>query len=166
MNKKIKGLGILMAALLLCCGIAGCAPQASGTFYSLEEAYEEGFLKRDDLMSIAYYHNGGREYNENIMVEEYTPQPKEPQELTEEISLKIRETAAYVYRNDKYINAPKAVADDFKIIEYCGTYNDCVAIMMTDIYTGYTGALITDVIGEVSFFYNSGNKIKVWKGNK
>lgn len=165
MIKLLKVLCIAIAAALLC-GVAGCAPQASGTFYTLEEAYEAGFLTRDDLMSIAYYHNGGREHNESIMDEEYAPKPRVPQELSEEMSSKIRNTAAYDYRNDEFMNAPEAVADDFQIIEYCGTYNDCVAIMMTDNYTGYTGALRTDVIAEISFSYNDGNEIKIWRENQ
>ena len=37
-------LAAVLAAALLCCGMAGCAPQATGAFYTLEEAYEAGFL--------------------------------------------------------------------------------------------------------------------------
>lgn len=166
MRKVINILCAVMAIVLFCCGVAGCAPRSEGIFYTLEEAYEVGWLTRDDLMSIAYYHNGGKQYNESIMGEDYTPKPKEPQELSESTSLEIRNTAAYDYRNDKYIDAPKAVAGDFKIIEYCGTYNTCVAIMMTDNYTGYTGALSMDVIADISFFYNDGNRIIIWRGNK
>lgn len=158
---------VLLGAAVLC---TGCTSEqryseSVGTFYTLEEAYEAGFLTRDDLMSIAYYHNGGRQNNESVMAEDYAPKPKVPKELSEEISLKIRNTAAYDFRNDESVNAPKAVADDFKIIEYCGTYNHCVAIMMTDNYTGYTGALHTDIISEISFCYNGGNEIKIWKQN-
>ena len=73
---KLSG-GILLGMLCMLAGIlAGCAPEASGDFYSLQEAYEAGYLTKEEIMSIAYYHNGGRVYNEEIMSEEYTPIPK------------------------------------------------------------------------------------------
>ena len=85
---KLSG-GILLGMLCMLAGIlAGCAPEASGDFYSLQEAYEAGYLTKEEIMSIAYYHNGSRVYNEEIMSEEYTPIPKTPQELSEETSKK------------------------------------------------------------------------------
>ena len=70
MKKILNILCTAIAAVLLCGGIAGCAPQTYGTFYTLEEAYEAGILTHDELMSIAYYHNGGTRGNEAIMGEE------------------------------------------------------------------------------------------------
>ena len=55
MKKILNILCTAIAAVLLCGGIAGCAPQTYGTFYTLEEAYEAGILTHDELMSIAYY---------------------------------------------------------------------------------------------------------------
>ncbi len=162
MKKWISGLLTAALAALLCLAAAGCAPKATGTFYSLKGAYEEGLLSRDDLMSIAYHHNGGRRYNESVMDEDYAPKPKDPQELSDETSSRIRNTAAYNYRKEY---EGKVVADDFKIIQYCGTYNDCVAIMMTDEYFSYTEALEWDVIADIVFFYNNGNKITIWRAN-
>ena len=158
---------LLAGALLLAMGLSltACGPQASGMFYSLEEAYEAGFLTRSDLISIAYFHNGGRKQNESVMEEGYAPKPKDPQELSEEISFRIRSTAASDYRKNR-TDARKAMADDFTIIEYCGTYNDCVAIMLTDIYTGYTGAFRTEMIDGLSFCYNSGNTLQIWRDLK
>lgn len=86
--------------------------------------------------------------------------PKDPQELSEETSWKICETAAYNYRQE-YENA-EASADDFKIIRYHGTYGDCVAIMMTDKFTGYNDVLWTVVVADISIFYNNGNRITIW----
>ena len=48
---------VLLGAAVLC---TGCTSEqryseSVGTFYTLKEAYEAGFLTRDDLMSIAYY---------------------------------------------------------------------------------------------------------------
>ena len=86
--------------------------------------------------------------------------PKDPQELSEETSWKICETAAYNYRQE-YENA-EASADDFKIIRYHGTYGDCVAIMMTDKFGDYDTALWTVVVADISIFYNNGNRITIW----
>lgn len=166
MKKAIKNLSIVFSAIALCCGMAGCAPRASGTFYSLKEAYEAGYLTYDDVMSIAYYQNGGRRYNESVMDEDYTPQPREPQGLSEKTSLRIRNTAAHNYRNNIHADAPEAVADDFNIIRYYGTYGDCVAVMMTDNYTGYTQALWEDTIADIVVFYYNGNSIIVWREEK
>lgn len=160
MKKILNILCTAIAAVLLCGGIAGCAPQTYGTFYTLEEAYEAGILTHDELMSIAYYHNGGTRGNEAIMGEDYVPIPKDPQELSEETSWKICETAAYNYRRE-YENA-EASADDFKIIRYHGTYGDCVAIMMTDKFGDYDTALWTVVVADISIFYNNGNRITIW----
>ena len=58
----------LVAAVL----VAGCKPEqqyAVGNFYSLEEAYENGWLTQEDILSIAYYYNQGAEGNEALMGE-------------------------------------------------------------------------------------------------
>ena len=102
----------------------------------------------------------GTRGNEAIMGEDYVPIPKDPQELSEETSWKICETSAYNYRQE-YKNA-EASADDFKIIRYHGTYGDCVAIMMTDKFTGYNDVLWTVVVADISIFYNNGNRIRIW----
>ena len=62
---------LLVCAMLLAMGLslAACSPQATGTFYSLEEAYEAGLLTQEGLLCISYYHNGGREGNEALMPE-------------------------------------------------------------------------------------------------
>ncbi len=146
---KLSG-GILLGMLCMLAGIlAGCAPEASGDFYSLQEAYEAGYLTKEEIMSIAYYHNGGRVYNEEIMSEEYTPIPK------------IRSTAAHGY-NERFPDQ-NAAADDFSINKYCGTYGDCVVVMMTDIYSNYTDAEWFGEVAGVRFYYNNGNSLSIWK---
>ena len=151
---KLSG-GILLGMLCMLAGIlAGCAPEASGDFYSLQEAYEAGYLTKEEIMSIAYYHNGGRVYNEEIMSEEYTPIPKRNVK-------KIRSTAAHGY-NERFPDQ-NAAADDFSINKYCGTYGDCVVVMMTDIYSNYTDAEWFGEVAGVRFYYNNGNSLSIWK---
>ena len=160
--KRNRILAGIIVAMLLCTGVlCGCEEDIE-TFYTLQEAYETGYLTREDIMSIAYYHNGGRVYNEGIMSEGYTPIPKTPQELSEDTVNKIKETAADEY-NSQHDLSTKATADGFTIIQYYGTYNNCIAIMMRDIYTGHADAIRTEEIAEITLYYNNGNKIKIWK---
>ena len=75
--------------------VAGCTPEqqyAVGSFYSLEEAYENGWLTRDDILSIAYYYNQGTEGNEELMGESYAPEPMVPETLDEERVNQIKRT--------------------------------------------------------------------------
>lgn len=140
------------------------AEKCTGTFYTLREAYVNGWLTQADIMSIAYYKNRGRTYNEEIMSEDYAPLLKTPEILSEETEFKIKSAAAKEYR-EKY-NMQYAEADGFTITEYCGTYNGCVAVMMRDDYSGTTGEEWTDSVAGVNIYYNSGNSIKIWRKNE
>ena len=57
-----KLLAILLTLTTLgCLGLSSCKKrQAIGKFYTLQEAFDQGFLTENDLKSIAYYNNGGR----------------------------------------------------------------------------------------------------------
>ena len=159
-----KLLAMLLATLLLgvgALGLAGCGPKTYGTFYTLQEAYDNGYLTREDLMSIAYYQNGSRRYNESIMPEDYAPIPKDPEELSESTSLRIRSTAAADW-NAEYPD-DDATAEDFWIDYYYGTYGNCVAVMMRDNLSGTTGVVWIGIVADVSFSYNSGKEIRVWR---
>ena len=83
--KKIKLCVILVALLLgvlVVFGVAGCGPDM-GAFYTLQEAYDGGFLTKDDLETIAYYLNEGIAY---------------PEALDSRTDQAIREAAAYDLR--------------------------------------------------------------------
>lgn len=135
--------------------------ESAGNFYSIGEAYDNGWLTRENIMSIAYYHNGGRNNNEEIMSEDYKPLPKTPEVLSWETQYKIKIAGAKEYR-EKY-NIKNAEANGFYIIEYCGTYGDCVAVMMKDVYSGGAEVVWTDSVAGVNLFYINGNSIKIWR---
>lgn len=160
MIKKIL-LTFILAALcitLLC----SCIPKQKGEFFTLQDAYEQGFISKDELMSIAYYHNGG---NKGITNESYIRTPKSPEALSIDTENAIKETKAYYLRRKSLagLSAKKAKADDVEIINYYGTYNNYSAIMMIDTYTVYDESLWEIEIDGVKFFYNDGNRIFVWK---
>ena len=161
-----KVISILLAGILsvsLCIGLTGCSP--IGTFYTLDEAYGEGLLTQADLLSIAYYQNGDRERNEELMAEDYTPEPQ--QEMSEEISQAILRTAAREWRNDGSSSVQHVNADDFAIVRYYGAYRECYVVMLTETFISYP-AVVNDVweeVGGVWFHYANFLEISVWRQN-
>lgn len=167
MKKVLKVLCTVIATVLLCCGIAGCTQQEFGTFYTLEEAYEAEFLTRDDLMSIAYYHNGGREYNETVMNEEYTPIEKSPEILDAKILNEIKETAARELRSQEHSSSIEVTAEDFELLGYYGKYKDCLAIMIRNIHEETTAEIVNYVteIDGVKIHYTGHYTIVIYRDN-
>lgn len=137
--------------------------KGEGVFYTLKGAYNAGYLTKEEIMSIAYYHNGGRVYNEEIMSEKYTPIPKTPQELSEKTVDKIKENAVYEYNSEQYPKT-KATADGFTINQYYGTYGSCIVAIITDIYSDSPGIVGIETIANVNLYMNAAYVIKVWKG--
>ena len=141
--------------------LSGCGNY--GTFYSLTEAYEEGLITYEDLLSIAYYKNGGTRRNEDLMGEDYEPIPQEP--LDKKIEKKIKKTEAYYLR--KYSNINEATADGITVKRFYGKYQDCYVIRMEDSYHGFMGVEIDywRKIGEVQFHEYTYTPLKVWVEN-
>ena len=100
---------------------------AQGNAYTIEEAYDNGFLTIEDLKSIAYYHNDGIRYNEEIMDETYMPAPKIPKALSEGLLINLKNAVVKNY-NETY-NQDKSVKD-FMISEYYGIYNNFVIVFV------------------------------------
>ncbi len=53
MKKKFVIVGLIM---VMCLGILGGCSSDIGTFYTLSESYENGWLTQNDLQNIAYYY--------------------------------------------------------------------------------------------------------------
>ncbi len=150
------------AAALVGCG--GTEPEEKGVLLSLGGAYESGWLTQEEVLSIAYYHNGGRKGNEEIMTENYAPMPKTPAELDAETEMGIKRTAAQEYNKAGFVT--HAVPDGFYISAYYGTYDDCVAMVVMSSYLQYEDAIRTETVANVKFFYTYGYEIIVWKAEK
>lgn len=131
---KISICAIIIAlclALSVCCFLA-CGdedvepqiPPTEGMTITLQDAYFNGYIDRDDLINAAYYCNGGRSGNEDVIPEDYTPEPKDPDILDEDLEQVILKD--WLLRNSYYS------VDDvlpFSAIEiYCGKYNDCMIV--------------------------------------
>jgi hypothetical protein len=121
----------------------------TGTFYTLQEAYDEGFLTQQDLQSIAYYQNG--EFDN-------------PTVLSAETEKAIKETRADILR-DLPNPVKSAKAEDVSILKYYGKYECFAAIMITDAYTDYIRAERDVTVAGVLFHYSDGNDIVIWKSN-
>ena len=103
---------VMMVGCLAMSMLFGCSKKPNGEIYSLEEVYKWGLISREDLMSIAYYQNGGRDRNESIMNENYNPVPKNPEELNKTMESDIKQYFVD-YLNRKY-NRP-LTKEDIKI---------------------------------------------------
>lgn len=152
--------------------------ESAGKFYTLQEAYDNGWLKQEDLMSIAYYHNGGRPHNEEIMSEIYKPVDKFPKSLSKGMDLSIRQTMLNNLNSEYPSN--NFELEQIGFYAYYGSYNGVVAIRM--FYSENSDGVIIencmvhkDTIADVKFYYSSytdffrtinfnfNNAIMIWK---
>ena len=127
--------------------------EASGAFYSLQEAFVKCFLTKEYLQNIAYYHNDDS-------------MPVYPEVLGTKIEKAIKETRATDLRAETFSDGvpkqPNATADDVVVLRYYGEYNYCFAVMLSDSYYDYTGAERSVDVAGVIFNYNNGNSILIW----
>lgn len=164
LSMLLFGMTLLFVAAFSC--FSGCDSDSvpSGTLYSLEEVYAAQGIDRDDLLNIAY-HNGDQERNKTEM-QNFEPTPIG--ELSEEISMGIRESVAKDYRDDETL--PEMTAENIIIEEYLGCYNGYYAVRFTnnlsdrpDIETDPED-YIQEVDG-IEFSYFQTSLIFLWKEN-
>ena len=119
-----------------------------GICYTLQEAYDYGYLARKDLEQIAYYHNNHKSYPEN---------------LNEDIVQSIKKSWAKKLRDEEAEYIPEYKV---RIWEYYGTYNGCVVAIIDRIDAQYAAVHFYNpmIVGGVIFeFYGYGPRIFVWK---
>ena len=163
---KIRKSLIVGVVLIMCVGIL-CAcnngddfrnpingePKA-GEFYTLQEAFDNGWLSRGDLRNIAYHRTGDGQKKG------FKPTPKNPEVLSAETELAIKEAYAANLRERGIL---EAVADGVGVNNYFGIYNDLVTVFIYDKYSGYADVILNQTIGGIKFTYNNSNEIIVWK---
>ena len=173
MTKKIsKTVAFILMLGIIFVSVAGCYPanagsdlqlqiepqedddemidpiDVDGAFYSLQRAYDNEWLTISDLQSIANHQNQGT---------------KPSDILSAELKAEIKETAAENLRTNSTNPIPEATAADITIIKYYGTYNNCIAVMISNIYTESSAALRDVEVAGIMFNYFNGNSITVWK---
>ncbi len=106
-------------------------------FYTLQEAFNLGILKEEDIFNISYYQNKSTldaglkpqlKYNEN-----YKPKPLKPSILSDESKKEI------INSSEQHKEKLNEIADSgIKIIDYLGTYHGAVVIAVAfdeDVFT-------------------------------
>ena len=123
-------------------------PEA-GTFYSLQEAFDNGWLSRGDLRNIANYYNN--------------PNNLYPYELDDEIVEKLKEAKAEHLRNNEFFIDFNIKAEDFKVLSYYGSYNNLIVILMNLPYVDVPDVIIDywETIGGVKFHHKGHYSIEV-----
>lgn len=114
-----------------------------GRFYTLQEAFDEGFLTVPDLQIIATYYNN----------------KTDPLDILNDTTVKtIKET----YR-ESVINMPTVSLDGIIIMKYYGTFNGNIAIGITDDYHAYDYVIFDELDIEGVIFYKIHDaSIRIW----
>ena len=146
---------LLTLTTLGCLGVSSCKKrQAIGKFYTLQEAFDQGFLTEEDVKAIAFYH-GGREANVDKFEEDYAPTPKNPAQIPASIQNDIKSDYIFYFLKE----SKKAKESMIKIEKYYGYYNGCYVVVIDHSVPGYghhAGIMTVEIMG-YKFTYD-------WKG--
>ncbi|MDE6303130.1 MAG: hypothetical protein K2M36_06055, partial [Clostridia bacterium] len=124
----------------------------AGVCYSLQTAYENGWLSKVDLQNIAYYHNVPLydPFGESL-IKGFKPTPRTPEALSEETEKTIVEAG---------LKGREWLLVHLKEMKYYGTYDGFVAVLFD---FNRHNDICEDIIGGVKFIYNDFEKIILWK---
>lgn len=116
------------------------------SFCTLQEAYNKSLLNIEALGKVAAYHNNGQQAKDKLDVE---------------IINKIKEIAAYNWRNDELTPVINAKAEDFMITKYYGTYNNIIVFMINNPYfeSPAEDLGIIETVAGINFYYSSTDRI-------
>ncbi len=151
MKRKIISILVVILTFTVLFCLTACTQEEEtpeyieGAFYSLQEAYDNGWITEENLQSIAdLYHN---------------KQTAPEIDISEAVSYSIRKTFA-----DEW-NTPIDIEDVF--YEYYGEYNGCFAVDVSTKDMVVDGSMFVETIGNVSITYNTGSsRIEIWKEAK
>lgn len=150
MKKVLKILLPIVLCVAILLPIFSCLGP-TGTFYSLEQAYNDKLISYEDLLNIAY-HTGNYRYNEELF-EEFTPTEKG--ELDKSVERTIKKALSKRDGREK----PNTF-----IVYYYGCYNGYYAIFADNENWAYPAEIIEgfDIIGGIRFKKGFG-KFELWK---
>ncbi len=131
--------------------------QPMGKLYTLQEAFNQGFITENDLKSIAYYNNGGRKNNEDKIAEDFVPQPLNPETIPADIQKYVK--SDYIYYNDKLENTEDI--SKVKINRYYGNYNGAYVLTLCGPFDYI--AVINDFSVDGYNFYYTQEEFMVWR---
>lgn len=130
----------------------------NGNFYTVTEGYEKGWITKEELKSIAYYHNGGRAHNEEVIGEDFKPISKTPETLSDTVKQALIRN---YYNNERPLsNTPDINEGEIWLTEYCGLYNGCITVVFGN-GIGYD-ALAPETVGGVTIYFSYLNRVLIW----
>lgn len=116
-----------------------------GRLYSLQSAYELGYLSIEDLTTISDYLSNQEVFDLQI-----------DNNIAQQVKM------AYVCNLKNELNKSIEIVD-VSIERYLGTYGNCVAVVIADNLHDYPQWMRVDVVAGVSFQYTNGNDIRIYK---
>ena len=148
MKKKILTILALGVMVIMTLGLfAGCGNFA-GNFYSLQEAFDNEWLTHEDLQSLSYYYSFKVVDGGSNKDEDFVPKPKDPELIDRSTEKAIKQS--YLTENKIKKDFPFASIDRIHV-EYFGTYNGYIAVIVSDDYYGYDYLFEDTIIDGVLF---------------
>ena len=161
--KKVLALLLALVSIIgVSLSFGGCGKLETGTFYTVSEAYENGFLTREQVMSIAYYYHEGydsTQCDEKIISEDFTPFPKSPETLNKKTDKAIKTSFYNSAYWAQYEN--KRTFDDIGYVYY-GTYGNAVAVIVSAGIEGVSTVSWKEEVGDCIIHYRDEKRILVW----
>jgi len=136
-----------------------------GVYYSLTDAYEYGFLTRENIMSIAYYDSGkvSEQKEDKIVDLDFIPEMSIP-ELDEEIEYSLK-VAYYKNNRDEFISegysSEASAVKQIKITQFFGCYNGSYVVKMEIGFIGGGTGIGFYTVGDIVFWTSERAFIKV-----
>ena len=154
MKKALRFLILFLVGIIMVLGIVGCNGKPNkeiptGPFYSLQWAYDQRWLTKENLQEIASYQSSSMQY---------------PESLNDETAKLIKKDFAKK-QADRF--PEKEITEEMvDIWKYYGTYGDCVVVKLDLAGTIYPDIVYPDntiEIGGATFYIGPGPSIVVWK---
>lgn len=144
MKKLVSILISLVCIICIALSFTGCV--SKGKFYSLEQAYDNGFLTIEDLQSIAEIYNG-----EAVCT----------QELDGKTEKAIKSSIVDILKNE---GETKAQIEDTEIVKFYGKYSDCFVVTYDSVYWMYPTNAVNEwfYVADIAFHKTNHLGISVW----
>ncbi len=166
MKKLIAFILSVVSVVITAFALVGCTNNETledGEFYTVTQAYEKGYLTREQVMSIAYYNNNGCRGNEEIMVEDYQPLPKIPEELRKETDKAIINS---FYNSQFWERYEEHFKKTDIFYEYFGTYDNAIALKVSVNGEAVSLPMWEEKIDGVIICYNNEKRILIFVNEK